>query len=220
MTEENHKRKINRIYRRSLPHILPEVATIFFTYTLDGALPRQIIEKLRAQQSIEELNVKSRMQNETKFNHKISKLKSAYFGKYDHLLDNDKSGDKFLKEEKIAKLVSDSIFHLAKDKYELICFCIMSNHVHKIVREKDIFLGHLMQSHKGFTGKEANKLLKRSGPFWQRESFDMVIRDENQFAKKVRYVMQNPVAAKLVDDYRDWKFSYLNEEYQWIMDIV
>ena len=115
-------------------------------------------------------------------------LQSAYFGKYDHLLEEHKSGPRFLAEKQIARLVSDSIFHLAEDKYELICFCIMPNHLHKIVREKGGFLGHLMQSHKGFTGKKANGILERSGPFWQRENFDMVIRNESSCPKNtIRY---------------------------------
>ncbi len=218
MPHGNHREKFKRFYRRSLPHIFPEDATIFFSYILDRALPKRIIDRLKAQHEIEIVKIKDESKDEKTICERLQSLKSAYFGKYDHLLDNEKSGARYLDNDQIAEIVQDYIMHLAKDKYELICYCIMPNHVHKIVKEKDLFIGHLMQSHKGYTGKAANKILKRSGRFWQRESFDMVIRNEKHLIQKVIYIMNNPVAAGLVKDFRAWKHCYINPAYNWILE--
>lgn len=41
-------------------------------------------------------------------------------------------------------------------------------------------LGVIMHSLKSYTANESNKLLKRSGAFWEAESYDHVIRDERE----------------------------------------
>jgi REP element-mobilizing transposase RayT len=55
----------------------------------------------------------------------------------------------------------------------------------------------LIRSWKGFTARQINKLLGRSGNFWQRDYFDRLIRDEKHFANCVRYIRRNPQKARL-----------------------
>src|SRR5690606_37037191 len=50
--------------------------------------------------------------------------------------------------------------------------------------------------------KQCNKVLGRSGAFWMEESYDRMIRDEDEWAAKVRYTLDNPAAARL----KDWKW--------------
>ncbi len=45
-----------------------------------------------------------------------------------------------------------------------------------------------------------NKHLQRMGPFWQREWFDRVVRNENEKARIIRYIEQNPVKAGLAKE--------------------
>ena len=42
----------------------------------------------------------------------------------------------------------------------------------------------------------------------QHESFDRVIRDQEEFARTVNYVLNNPVKARMVSRWRDWQWSY------------
>ena len=65
----------------------------------------------------------------------------------------------------------------------------------------------LLQSLKGFTAREANRVLNRTGePFWQAESYDHWVRDEPEYARIVSYIENNPVKAGLVEH---------SGEYQW-----
>ena len=43
-----------------------------------------------------------------------------------------------------------------------------------------------------------NQLLGREGAFWQRESYDHLVRDEDGFNHALEYIIQNPVKANLV----------------------
>ena len=65
-----------------------------------------------------------------------------------------------------------------------------------------------MQSLKGFTSREANILLERSGTFWEHESYDHFVRDADELKRIVAYVLKNPVKARFVEDWKDWKWSY------------
>ncbi|HUR98602.1 MAG TPA: hypothetical protein VMZ26_11110 [Pyrinomonadaceae bacterium] len=67
-----------------------------------------------------------------------------------------------------------------------------------------------MKSIKGYTAREANKILNRKGSFWEAESYDHEVADDEEFNRIVRYVLNNPVKAGLVKDWRDWKWNWRN----------
>jgi REP-associated tyrosine transposase len=66
-----------------------------------------------------------------------------------------------------------------------------------------------MHSLKLYTAREANKVLQRSGTFWEHESFDHYIRNEAEWKRTVKYVLENPVKAGLVRTWQDWPWNYL-----------
>jgi putative DNA methylase len=117
----------------------------------------------------------------------------------DRLLDQALIGPVFLRQHEIAQIVVDAIldgqdrFH----RYELHAFVVMPNHVHLLVTPLFIarqWLGPL----KGFTGHQANRVLSRHAPFWQQESYDHLVRDQEQFRRIRNYIENNPVKAGLV----------------------
>jgi hypothetical protein len=73
-------------------------------------------------------------------------------------------------------------------------------------------LSLILFSIKRYTAREANKILGRKGAFWQHESYDHVVRDGNELSRIIRYVKENPVKAGLVNDWKDWKWSYVRKE--------
>lgn len=73
--------------------------------------------------------------------------------------------------------------------------------------EKSV-LSVIMQSLKGYTARKCNLALGKSGQFWQHESFDHVVRDQAEWERTINYVLNNPVKARLVKEWQDWKWSY------------
>jgi hypothetical protein len=65
-----------------------------------------------------------------------------------------------------------------------------------------------MQSLKGFTSHECNRLLQREGEFWAHESYDHYIRDNEEWQRIVAYVLNNPVKAGFIKEWRQWKWNY------------
>jgi REP element-mobilizing transposase RayT len=83
----------------------------------------------------------------------------------------------------------------------------MSNHVHMLITPR-IPVPKLMQALKGFTAREANRILGRKGEaFWQHESYDHWVRDARQFERIARYIEDNPVRAGLCASPADYRFS-------------
>ncbi|MGH9765501.1 MAG: hypothetical protein ACREDR_27685, partial [Blastocatellia bacterium] len=64
---------------------------------------------------------------------------------------------------------------------------------------------------------KCNVALGRTGAFWQHESFDRVIRDEDEFDRTIRYVLNNPVKAGLVGYWKDWKWNYCRPELEQLL---
>jgi REP element-mobilizing transposase RayT len=128
----------------------------------------------------------------------------------------------------VAAVVAKQLHDLDGKAYELDAFCIMSNHVHTVftplltessLHERHDENGHLifvgeypglseiMHRIKGRSARECNVTLSRTGQFWEHESFDHVIRS-GKLMSTITYVLNNPVKAGLVPEWRDWPWSY------------
>ena len=59
-------------------------------------------------------------------------------------------------------------------------------------------LPEILKLIQGVSARSVNKLLGGSGPVWQDESFDHVLRSDESFAEKLDYIRQNPVRGGLV----------------------
>ena len=68
-------------------------------------------------------------------------------------------------------------------------------------------MSRLVNDWKGYTAKEANKLLGRTGQFWQEGYWDTYMRDEEHESKVRRYIENNPTKGKLVAFRKDWPWS-------------
>lgn len=71
-----------------------------------------------------------------------------------------------------------------------------------------------MHTLKLFTAKECNQHLGVKGrPFWQSESYDRVVRDKAELYRIISYVLDNPLKAGLVENRKDWLWSYIKSDY-------
>jgi REP element-mobilizing transposase RayT len=114
----------------------------------------------------------------------------------------------WLRDDSVAEFVERALLHFDGERYRMIAWCIMPNHVHAIIETRDGWaLPGVVHSWKSFTSHEANKLLDRSGRLGFREYHDRYIRDEEHLANVVEYVENNPVSAGLVRVKEDWKWS-------------
>ena len=114
----------------------------------------------------------------------------------------------WLSNEAIAQMVERALLHFDGQRYRLFEWVIMPNHVHALVQR---WLGweleKVLHSWKSWTSKQAGKILGIQGKFWQKETFDRFIRNEEHFRNAVEYIRQNPVKAHLVACAEDWPYG-------------
>jgi REP element-mobilizing transposase RayT len=189
--------------RGRLPHWEKKSATYFITFRLHDSLPQSVLERIESER---ESLIKTARQLDREVSpserKKIQQLSTKVIEQY---LDNG-AGACHLRHPVIANVLADTLSHFDNQRYRLLAWCIMPNHVHVVVR---VIPGHslaeVIHSWKSFSAKRANNLLNCSGSFWQREYYDHLIRDENEFERAVRYVEENPERAGL----KNWRWVWV-----------
>jgi len=125
-----------------------------------------------------------------------------------------------LREPEAAACVVENWRHFAGERYDLIAWVVMPNHVHVLIRVYEgVPLGKIVQSWKSYTGKKMRGMMEsragarpsQGGGVWMREYWDRYIRDERHFEAVVRYIHDNPVKARLVERPEDWPWSSARE---------
>lgn len=121
----------------------------------------------------------------------------------DHLLDAG-HGSCLLRDPRCASIV----LHADDERYRLIAWCIMPNHVHVLVEQLQGWpLSTVVQAWKGASAHAINQKLARKGPLWRREYFDRFMRDEEHLHSTIDYIECNPVASGFVNGPADWQWS-------------
>jgi len=116
-------------------------------------------------------------------------------------------GECHLRNPDVAKITEDAMLHFHHERYELLAWCVMPNHVHVLVHVWDLPLAKMLQNWKSISAVKANRILNCRGEFWQREYWETFMRDEEQERVAVHYIENNPVKSKLCKLAEDWPFS-------------
>ena len=170
--------------RRRLPHRYPQDKWLFLTWHLHGSLPHALYPPA----------------------HQLSDGKA--FAWMDRYLDTTREGPMYLRRQGVAQIVVECWKRGVEwGHYELRAYVIMANHVHVLLLPKVAPAG-LLQSLKGVTAREANRLWGRTGEsFWQRESYDHGVRDSRELERIVAHIENNRVKAGLVARAEDYRWS-------------
>ncbi len=112
---------------------------------------------------------------------------------------------------KIAELTQNALLAFNGERYLLHSWVVMPNHVHVLITPNASHsLSGILHSWKSFTAVKANHVLGRTGAFWQKESFDRLVRDERHFVQATMYIEHNPVKAGLCSSPVEWRYSSAN----------
>jgi len=218
-------------YGSKLPHWQPPEGTFFITYRLYGSIPKTIIQQIKeeyqvalldaSQAKLPEGETENLLPEEVKIIlERIRKKKEyeagkRYFARFDDFLDSNLNEPHWLRQPQIARLNVDN-FHFYSEKYfQLWAYTIMSNHVHLLLTLRPVapILWKVLQDMKKYTGLHSNRLLGRSGPFWEEESYDHWVREpEGEFDRIAAYILNNSVKAGLVAKWQDHPWTYCHPD--------
>ena len=97
-------------------------------------------------------------------------------------------------------------------------FVVMPNHVHLVLTPLEqpdgewYPLSRILHTMKGYSGRQANRVLGREGAFWQHESYDRYVRNEEELGRIIAYVVNNPVKAGLASTWTEWPWTWSKYE--------
>lgn len=202
--------------RGYLPHFDAPNVTQFLTINLDDAFPVKrraeweafLKLPVGARTSVREAE-SDRADSRNKFRAPGSLSeddKSALRRRLEEWLDRG-HGECWLRRADAAGIVEEKLLAGQGRDYALQAWVIMPNHVHLVVDVWQTPLSKLVKQWKGATAVKVNRLIGRTGHFWQEDYFDMLIRDAKHLAQAIRYVENNPTKAKFVRDPKEWRWS-------------
>ncbi len=205
--------ELNIHYWSHGPHYQFRDSIVFITWRLAGTLPahvRKLFERLKAASGdLETIRDLKRIKAEN------ARLFGLY-QEYDLELANWDDPGFSLNQDALAAIVTGAFHFYAGTKYELHTYCVMSNHVHILLRALRNEQGGLYRISdlvgwlKSYTAHEINKVLGRRGQLWDNFHFDRIIRDARNYDNVVNYIRMNPVAAGLVNSPEEWRDSFFD----------
>jgi REP element-mobilizing transposase RayT len=184
-----------------LPHWTKEGAIYAISFRLFDSLPKEVLDAWnRERESILE---NARQQQRPPTWAELKRLDDLHSEKVERYLDAG-HGECLLKDPRVADVVAGALRHFDTRRYRLLAWCVMPNHVHVVMQSLvGEELPKILHSWKSHTAHEVNKLLGRSGPVWQPEYYDHLVRDDDDLRAQVEYVWKNPDAAGLSRIYRE-----------------
>ena len=210
-------------YRRNLPHIQPAGFIFFITTRLAGSLPRSVTRRIGQKFTHDQELIETIQDPDEKYVQQCL-LREKHVTRIDDALHKIENGPMYLADPNVACAFIDQLRRFDQQFYDLIAFSVMPNHVHflidtriqmkevenRFIVPEDYFnLDQILKRIKGASAREANLVLNRTGKFWQSESFDVYIRNENMYWNIIRYILMNPVKAGIVEQWRDHPFTWV-----------
>ncbi len=181
-----HKGWHNRGY---LPHFDAGAVVQTLTFRLADSVPRGIYKEFLA----------------------VAKRDQKWQTRIEHLIDEGR-GACLLKHPENASIVRAALQYFDGERYRLLAWAIMPNHVHTLIEQIDGYLlGDIVHSWKSYTSHAINLLRRSTGAVWAPDYYDRFVRNEEHYANAIHYIENNPVKAGLVRTPRDWEYSSATE---------
>lgn len=189
---------------RCLPHWQQPGVTYFVTFRTADSIPAPALKQwvYERNQWLRRHGINPLARDLDRRIEQLPKLErkqfQSTFTKKWHALLDECHGACVLKRPDLSQEVANSLKHFDGLRYQLGDFVVMPNHVHLLVMFPGLEQLRLQcRSWKKYTAGKINRVLGRKGPFWQDESFDHIVRSQEQFDYFRWYLADNPQRAKL-----------------------
>jgi putative transposase len=95
------------------------------------------------------------------------------------------------------------------DRFHWLChaYCLMGNHFHLLIETPDPTLARGMHHLNGVYTQDSNRRHRRSGHLFQGRYKAILVEKDSHLLELARYVVLNPVRARMVRSCKDWRWS-------------
>jgi len=189
---------IHKFDGSNLPHWQQDGATYAVTFRLADALPQTALNNYNKEKKHwHEVRDEAHKKGEGTTAKDATKQLFHCFNKHLEQALTQNYGECTLNNPAAYKIVQDAIMHFEGERYKIFAYAIAGNHVHAIVKPiGEHQLSDILHSWKSFSSHEINKALGREGELWQKEFYDHIIRDEDDFVNQRDYILRHAVDQK------------------------
>ncbi len=171
----------------NLPHWRQDGTTYFITFRTADSLPQEKLERWERERA-EWMRAHPEPHTDTERRDYFERFPE----RFQRWLDQG-HGACVLARLELKDVVEKALRHFDGERYELGEFVVMPNHVHALLTPIDgNELSAILHSWKSYTAKVINKRLGQSGTFWQKESFDHIVRSPASLDRFAEYIRDNP----------------------------
>lgn len=113
---------------------------------------------------------------------------------------------RFVSDEAVSLVWLQFLRAAREEGFEILAFCFMPDHVHLVVvgtSEASDLLAFIRRA-KQFSGYYYSQRFKQR--LWQPDGYEHVLRNDEATEAVIRYVIENPLKAGLVDRLEDYRF--------------
>ena len=111
---------------------------------------------------------------------------------------NDKQ-DIFFDKQDYVKFINEVVKAKEKYQYDLYAYCLMTNHVHLVIYDKENKISKIMQSISIAYSSYFSKKYEKVGHLFQNRFLSKSIENKKYLLEVVRYIHQNPTKAKIAN---------------------
>lgn len=135
-------------------------------------------------------------------------LRIQYASALYHITSRGNARQKIFLAEQDYKIFLQTLAGVIK-RYNWICYayCLMPNHYHLLIKTLDPNLSIGMRQLNGNYTQSFNIKHKRVGHLFQGRYKAILVEDENYLYQLIRYIVLNPIRAKLVKTLLSWQWS-------------
>ncbi|MGC1455064.1 MAG: transposase [Nitrospirota bacterium] len=135
-------------------------------------------------------------------------LRIEYPGAVYHITSRGNEKKSVFKDDENRETFLRILTHVNK-RYHWLChaYCLMDNHYHLLVETPDGNLSLGMRQLNGVYTQAFNKRRNRSGHLFQGRYKAILIQKDSHLLEVCRYVVLNPIRARMIERPEDWKWS-------------
>ncbi len=122
----------------------------------------------------------------------------------------------YFANSQIAQIIADQLDYRRKHgEIKLYCYCIMPDHIHLLLSLDILYKKSLQTWVSAFKRYVSNITKKRFKikDLWQKDFFDHIVRREESLMKIAEYIVKNPARKGMGDDWEDYPFCWVVEDF-------
>jgi len=135
-------------------------------------------------------------------------LRLKYSGALYHIASRGNERKKIFRDDEDRELFLRALaLVVKKHKWTCHAYCLMDNHYHLLIETPEPNLSEGMGQLNGIYTQKFNRARKRVGHLFQGRFKSVLVQKESHLLEVARYIVLNPVRAKIVDDPSKWRWS-------------